>query len=386
MTFDAQLLDDEELIARRDDGHLLWSLAGAGAQVRRAAEVVGEFDLQRLAGAERPRAVLLVGDMPAAGALRVLARILLPAAPTTVWAGPELPRWAGPADALLAATIDGRQPRVVSIIAEAARRGVETCVVAPPRSPAAVAAGRAPVAALDPSINHRAALWAVLTPLLQAADVLGLHPLLDGQLAEIADALDVVAEVCRPASDAFTNPAKALAIELAESVAIVAGGGALAGVAARMFVDALRLLGGSPAVSVTLPDGVSTAMALLTRTTPPTEDDDFFRDRLDEAPTVAPPRLVIIGDDPDSDLDDRALSPRSDAQLHLDELAALRASAALQQVARDCGVRSSVVDLPPGTPLTRLAAAHAFGMFTATYLALGQGIDPSAARPGEVLQ
>jgi hypothetical protein len=47
-------------------------------------------------------------------------------------------------------------------------------------------------------------------------------------------------------------------------------------------------------------------------------------------------------------------------------------------------VRSSVVDLPMGTPLTRLAAAHAFGMFTATYLALGLGIDPSAARPGEV--
>jgi glucose/mannose-6-phosphate isomerase len=381
MTFDLDLLDDNELLERRDEGRLLWSLAGAGAQVRRAAEVADEFGVARLAGAERPRSVLLVGDAPSAGALRVLARMLLAAAPTVVWSGPELPRWAGAADALLAASVDGRHPRVVSIIAEAARRGVETCVVAPARSPAALAAGRAPVAALDATVHHRAALWAVLTPLLQAVDALGLHPLLDGQLAELADALDTVAESCRPSSDTFTNPAKALAGELAETIAVIAGAGALAGIGARLFVDALRLFGGAPAIAVTLPDGAPTAMALLSRDGPRTEDD-FFRDRAEFAPAW-PPRLVIIGDD--SDVEDLALRPRSDAQLQLDELAALRASSALQQVARDAGVVSSVIELPPGTPLTRLGAAQAFGMFTATYLAFGRGIDPSAPRPGEVV-
>ena len=75
----------------------------------------------------------------------------------SVWSGAELPRWAGPADALLAASVDGRHPRVVAIIAEASRRGLEVCVVAPPRSPAALAAGRAPVAALERSVHHRAA-------------------------------------------------------------------------------------------------------------------------------------------------------------------------------------------------------------------------------------
>jgi hypothetical protein len=238
------------------------------------------------------------------------------------------------------------------------------------------------VAALEVTVHRRAATWAVLTPLLQAVDALGLHPLLDGQLAELADALDTVAEACRPSSDAFTNPAKSLAAELAESIPVIAGAGASAGVAARLWVDALRLLGGRPAVSVTLPDGGPTAMALLTSSSA-SEASDFFRDRVDDAPAM-PPRLVVIGDD--SDVEDLELTPRSDAQLQLDELAALRASAALQQVARDAGVRSSVVDLPPGTPLTRLGAAHAFGLFTATYLALGLGIDPSAARPGEFVQ
>jgi hypothetical protein len=384
MSFDHELLESEELLAQRDEGRLLWSLAGAGAQVRRAAEVAGEFGVDRLRGAVQPRAVLLVGDAPSGSALRVLARMLLAAAPTVVWSGPELPRWAGPADVLLAASVDGRHPRVLAIVAEAARRGLESAVVAPLRSPVAVAAGRAPVAALDPNLHPRVALWAVLTPLLQAVDALGLHPLLDGQLTELADALDTIAERCRPASDVFTNPAKALAGELAESIPVIAGAGALAGVGARLFVDALRLLGGAPAVSVTLPDGAPIAMALVARSGAPA-DDDFFRDRVDDGGAPAlPPRLVIIGDD--SDVDDLAFSPRSDAQLQLDELAALKASAALQQVARDAGVRSSVVDLPPGTPLTRLGAAQAFGLFTATYLALGLGIDPSAPRPGEFVR
>ena len=362
MTFDHALLEDGELIERRDEGRLIWALARAGAQVRRAAEVVDEFGIQRLAGAGRPRAVLLVSDAPGAAAMRVLARMLSAAAPTIVWSGPELPRWAGPADALLAASVDGRHPRVVSIIAEAARRGLESCVVAPARSPAALAAGRAPVAALDPSVHHRAALWPVLIPLLQAADVLELQPLLDGQLAELADALDTVAETCRATSDAFTNPAKSLAVELSEAIAVVAGAGALAGVAARLFVDALRLLGGSPAVSVTLPDGTPTAIALLTRSSSRgAAPADFFRDRIDDADSdpIAPPRLIIIGDE--SDVEDLALTPRSDAQLQLDELAALRAADALTQVARDAGVRASTLDLPRGMPLTRLGAAHSFG-------------------------
>ena len=55
MTFDHALLDDGELIERRDEGRLLWSLARAGAQVRHAGEVVDEFGVHRLAGAGRPR-------------------------------------------------------------------------------------------------------------------------------------------------------------------------------------------------------------------------------------------------------------------------------------------------------------------------------------------
>ncbi len=82
-------------------------------------------------------------------------------------------------------------------------------------------------------------------------------------LAAIADALDAAAEAYRPSSDVFTNPAKSLALELGETLPLLVGVGALGALAAAVFADALRLYAGSPAISVTLPDDVATAAALL---------------------------------------------------------------------------------------------------------------------------
>ncbi len=91
---------------------------------------------------------------------------------------------------------------------------------------------------------------------------------------------------------------------------------------------------------------------------------------------------MIIGDD--GDADDPVLGPRSGAEIQLDEVAARRAARALEQIAAENGVRSSRVAVPPGTALARLAAATQFGDFTAAYLALASGLDPSAPRPGEL--
>jgi hypothetical protein len=374
---DELLLDDEQLLLRRDSGRLLWSLAGAGAQVRRAVELAAEFDLDRLAG-ERPRAVLLVGDPPARGALRVLCHLLAPAAPVLVWGGTDLPRWAGPTDALLAAAVDGRHPRLMGIVEQAARRGLLTAVVAPDRSPVAQAAGRSPLARLDNSTHARAALWAVLTPLLQAAVALGIWVPEPGLYVEVAAALDAGAEQSRPGSDPFTNQAKSLAVEFSESLPLVAGAGPLAGVAARLVADGLRLLAGAPAVSVTLPDGMAAASAVLLAASAPaagaTDEDDFFRDRLEQP--VTRPRLVVIGDEADTDA--------AGSQLSVDDRTARRAADALHQLAMAHGARSSTFGTSAGPPLARLAEAWSFGMFTATYLSLGLGQDPSAARPGEL--
>jgi hypothetical protein len=379
MTFDEALLDDVDRLQARDDARLLWSLATAGAQVRRAVETVGDFGIERLRGSEMPRAMLVATDSAPSAASRLITRLSCTRTPALTWHGVELPRWAGPADALLIGSVDGRHPRLAELAAQGDQRGLAMAVVAPPDTEVAAAAGRAPLHELPRDLHPRAARWSVLTPLLQALDVLGVNPIPSGLLIEVADALDEQAELCKPDSDAFVNPAKALAVEFAESTPLIAGAGALAGVAARAISDALQQFAGVTSVSVSLPDGVGRAGSLL-RGAGPVEVDDFFRDRVDEAQSHRP-RLLVVGDD--GTAEDTLLGDRSDAQIQLDEKAARRAARALHELAANLGLRSSSVQVPNGDPLARFAAAAAFGEFTAAYLAFGLGLDPGARGPAE---
>ncbi|HZC71779.1 MAG TPA: hypothetical protein VE442_13890 [Jatrophihabitans sp.] len=379
MSFDEALLEDGERIEQRDEHRLLYALATAGAQVRRAVETVPDFGIERLRGIDMPRALLVATDSAPSAASRLITRLSCTRTPALTWHGVELPRWAGPADALLIGSVDGRHPRLAELAAEGARRGLAMAVVAPADTQVAVAAGRAPVHELPRDIHPRAARWSILAPLLQTLDVLGVNPIPSGLLIEVADALDEKAELCRSDGDAFVNPAKALAIEFADAIPLIAGAGALAGVAARAISDALQQFAGVTSVSVSLPDGVGRAGSLL-RGAGPVPVDDFFRDRIDEATSVRP-RLLVVGDD--GTAEDTLLGERSDAHLQLDEKAARRAACALHDLAANLGLRSSTVDVPNGDPLARFAAAAAFGEYTATYLALGLGLNPGSAGPAE---
>jgi hypothetical protein len=377
--FDESLLDDPERLTQRDEHRLLWSLATAGAQVRRAVETVADFGIERLRGGDLPRAMLVATDSAPSSGSRLITRLSCTRTPALTWHGVELPRWAGPADALLIGSVDGRHPRLATLAAQGAQRGLAMAVVAPAGTEVAVAAGRSPLHELPRDLHPRAARWSVLTPLLQALDVLQVNPIPSGLLIEVADALDEQAELNKVDGDAFVNPAKALAVELAGATPLVAGAGALAGVAARAISDALQQYAGVTSVSVSLPDGVGRAGALL-RGAAPKADDDFFRDRVeDDAP--ARPRLIVVGDD--GSADDMLLGERSDAQIQLDEVAARKAARALHELAANLGIRSSTVRVPQGDPLARFAAAAAFGEFTAAYLALGLGLDPGARNPAE---
>ncbi len=378
--FDEELLDDPQRLAQRDEQGLLWALATAGAQVRRAVETVGDFGVERLRGAQLPRAMLVATDSAPSSGSRLITRLSCTRTPALTWHGVELPHWAGAADALLIGSVDGRHPRLAELTAQGAQRGLAMAVVAPAGTEVAVAAGRAPLHELPRDLHPRAARWSVLTPLLQALDVLGVNPIPSGLLIEVAEALDEKAEACKPDGDAFTNPAKALALEFADSTPLVVGAGALAGVAARAISDALQQFAGVSSVSVSLPDGVGRAGALL-RGAGPASVGDFFRDRVDEPERAVRPRLLVVGDD--GSADDMLLGERSDAQIQLDEVAARRAAAALHELAANLGLRSSSVDVPNGDPLARFAAAAAFGEFTAAYLALGLGLDPGSRGPAE---
>lgn len=379
MSFDETLLGDVERLEQHDEQRLLWKLATAGAQVRRAVDSAGDFGVDALRG-EVPRAMLIATDAPPSAVIRVLTRLGCAVTPTVPWHGVELPKWAGPSDALLIGAVDGRHPRLAELAEQGARRGLAMAVAAPAGSQVAAASGRAPVHELPADLNPRAARWAVLTPLLQALDALEVHAVSPTLLGEVADVLDETAEACRPTGELFTNGAKSLAAEFAESLPLIAGAGPLASVAARATADALQLCAGVLSVAVSLPDGVGRAGALL-RGAGPGETMDIFRDRAEE-PEQRRARLLVIGDD--GSPDDPDLGARTGAQIQLDEVAARRAASALHRLAREFGLRSSSVDVPAGDPLVRFAAAAAFGEFTAAYLALGLGLDPGSANPAEM--
>ena len=231
--------------------------------------------------------MLVATDSAPSAASRLVTRLSCTRTPALTWHGVELPRWAGPADALLIGSVDGRHPRLAELAAQGAQRGLAMAVVAPAGSQVAVAAGRAPLHELPRDLHPRAARWSVLAPLLQTLEVLGVNPISSGLLIEVADALDQQAEACRPTGDAFTNAAKALAVEFADTTPLIAGAGALAGVAARAISDALQQFAGVSSVSVSLPDGVARAGSLL-RGAGPAPVDDFFRDRVEDEVSAPP--------------------------------------------------------------------------------------------------
>jgi glucose/mannose-6-phosphate isomerase len=368
--FDESAIETEESVAARDPSRLVYELATAGAQVR--AEVAKATEAAALADVEPPRAVLVATDRVSEALSGILGHLGADAAAVLPCDTPVLPRWVGAADALLVASSDGRHPRLAALVDQASRRGMIVVVAAPGQSPVA-AAGRAIFH--DVAVTHdRAARWTLMAPLIQAAVDLGVVDAAAAPWDAVADALDEVATACRPGGDPFTNAAKQLAADFAETSPVIAGAGPLAALAARTMASSLALLGCTAAAWFALPEEMAAAGAVLA--TGEEGAQDFFRDRTEDVERR--PRLVVIGED------SRAAQVPSEADGPLGDLAAMRAARALREVAAQAGVRSSFVDVPMGTALARFAAATAFGDFTAAYLGIGLGHDPGAPRPGEL--
>jgi hypothetical protein len=379
------VLDSEAAIAARDPGRLLWTLATAGAQVRAAVSQADGWRTAALSSDDPPRAVLVATDTAADAAAGLLAELGADRSAVIEWIRPGLPRWAGPADVLLAASIDGRHPRIARLVADAQRRGLVVVVVAPDDTPVAAATGRGTHVAIEDPQTRRGALWTLMTPLLLAGAAVGAVDLADAAFDELADALDKVAELARPGSDAFSNATKQLAVELVESEGVIAGIGPFSALAARCFSNSLALFAGVTAVPLALPDDVTRAGALLDiplgGAGGTTEDpDDFFRDRVAVAPRRR--RLIFLSDVAEGEVSVRAEWREivHDELAHAGDLAAI----ALGHLAASRRIIATTVELPARAPLARFAAAVAFGHFTAAYAAIGRDIDPTAARAGEL--
>ncbi|KEG41861.1 SIS domain-containing protein, partial [Streptomyces griseorubens] len=301
---------------------LLGTLAGAGSPVTRLAPT---------------------GVAPAAGALR--------------W---ELPGWAGSVDLLLIATPDGTEPGLSLLAEQAYRRGLTVVAVAPAGTPLAESVSGShglfvpmavapydhdePLAASAPGV-----LWALLTPLLALLDRTGLLTAPPDTLQKVADRLDAVAERCGPAVVTYSNAAKTLAAELADSLPVVWTEGVSAGPAGRRFAAALAELSGTPAVVAELPEALAAHSALLAGPLAAGADpDDFFRDRVEEAPALHA-RVVLLRDRP---------------------LGGLTAAPAARELALTHDTPISELEPEEGGELETLAELIAVTDFAAVYLAL----------------
>lgn len=373
---DESLLDTPEALSEADRRGLLRGAAEAGARVRTAARHATEAGVGDLKPDGRPRAVLIAGpgaaaicvaDLlgtlagPGSPVIRLAPTGVAPAAGALRW---ELPGWAGSVDLLLITTPDGTEPGL-SLLADAAyRRGCTVVAVAPARTPLTEAVEGAhglfvPMATApyeeegqELAASAPGVLWALLTPLLALLDRTGLVTAPPEAVEKIADRLDHIAERCGPAIATYSNPAKTLAAELADTLPVVWTEGVSAGPAGRRFAAALAELAGRPAVVAELPEALAAHGALLAGPLAASADpDDFFRDRVEEAPALHA-RVVLLRDRP---------------------IEGLTAAPTARDLALSHDTPISELEPEPGGELETLAELIAITDFAAVYLALASG-------------
>jgi Bacterial phospho-glucose isomerase C-terminal SIS domain len=386
---DEVLLDDPEALAGSDERGLLRALASAGARVRMAARLAEESGLAALRPDGRPRNILVAGRGPAAGAADLLSAVAGSACPVLalrptqgafsgrgIEARWTLPGWTGPLDLLLIADPDGRDPGLSELVEHAYQRGCTVVAVTEPESRLADAARQArglvlpfapvpyagsraaePVpwgsAAPEPADEDASALWALLVPLLALTDRIGTAVLPPAAVQSAADRLDEMAERCGPATATYQNPAKTLAVELADTLPLLWSEGGASDAIARRFAVCLAERAARPALHATLPEALTEHRALLAGSLARGGDEeDFFRDRIEE-PQALRLRVVLVRD-------------------RDDETAAHDATPA-HQLARDYDTAISEVNATAESPLERVAQMLALTDFATAYLGLTEG-------------
>jgi len=334
--FDEARLDDQQALGTAD--LRLRGLAESGARVRRDlnATIAAVADaVARRDGAGRPRAVIAAGPDS-----RLLRAVLEPTCPVpfVAWPAPSLPGWVGSLDLAVVLAPDGSDLGAASAVAEAGRRGAQVVVAAPAASLVGEHATGRDTTLLPTQTADPLALAVVMLTFL---DQVRLGPATDAEA--VAVALDEVAAACSPYRDLAVNPAKALAIALADTTPVVWGGSTLAARAARRVAEELRRASGRSAIAGDAEHLLPVLEAARPR--------DVFADPFDGGGEPRPSLLIL--DDGD------------DAPLVVDE------RRRLVEVADARGVRVEVVSSEGEAEMARYASLLLHGRYAAEYVRLG---------------
>ncbi|HEY3015650.1 MAG TPA: SIS domain-containing protein [Nocardioides sp.] len=334
--FDESRLDNETVLAGYDG--LLRSLAESGARVRREAGDTESAMATAIARAQdsRPRAVIAAGPDS-----RLLRAVLEPACPVpfVAWPGPALPGWAGSLDLVVMLAPIGSDAAAASAVAEAVRRGCQVVVACPANSMVAEHAAGRDSTILPVTTGDQLATAVVV---LEYLDRVALGPRTDSD--EVAQALDDVALACSPHRDLAVNPAKMLAIALADANPIVWGGSVLAARAARRVAESLRRSAGRGALS----GDAEHLLPVVEAARPRNVFDDPFAE---ESPDSRP--VLVVLDDGAQDTVIREQRGR------------------LQAAAATRGVRVETLNADTGSEVARYASLLLSGTYAAAYLQIG---------------
>jgi hypothetical protein len=257
------------------------------------------------------------------------------------WPGPSLPGWAGALDLVVVLAPEGGDTGSASAVAEAVRRGCQLVVACPPDSLVARHAEGRHTTLLPTSSGDQLATAVVM---LEFLDRLALGPSTDPE--QVAQALDDVAISCSPYRDLAVNPAKMLAIALADSTPLVWGGSVLAARAARRVAESVRRASGRAALAA----DAEHLLPVIAASPPADVFADPFADTGDGDPRR--PVLVVL-DDGSSEASVREQRGR------------------LLAAAQEHRVRVETVASEAGSEVARYAALLATGTYAAAYLGVG---------------
>jgi len=237
---------------------------------------------------------------------------------------------------------DGASAGLMATVHETVRRGAQLLIACPEASLIAEHSGARSTVLLP---------TATADPLAAAIVVLsGLHEMqLGPEVApqSVADAMDQVAEDCSPYADVSENPAKDLALGMADAHPLVWGGSVLAARASRRIAEALRAGSGRAALA-------ADADALLT-VLESVEPRDPFADPFTDGPSADRRPCLIMLDDGNNE----SLIRSDHTRL---------AAAAERNDVRVCPIAHTT-----GSDVERYASLLQTGMFGAVYLSVGLG-------------
>jgi glucose/mannose-6-phosphate isomerase len=335
-------LDDPERFQALDPGKMLDQIDGLPDQLQNAWELGLGLPLPEWEGVRRVVVAGMGGSAIGADLLRAFVEPLA-AVPLDVWRGYDLPAWpSGPETLLVASSHSGNTEETLSAFDLGLKRGVRLLAITR-NGELASRAGNAgvPVWRFEHNGQPRAAVGFSFGLLLAALSRLGLLPDPSIELRSAVQAMKTQQKALRPESPVSANLAKRTAGQLMERWPVIVGGGLLAPVARRWRTQ-ISEVGKAPAQFEELPEADHNMVAGVMR------------------PEALIQRAMIIF------LNARTEHPRLQKRVQ-----------ATRNVMMVEGFNTDVMEAQGETRLAQQWTSLLLGDYTAFYLAMTYGVDPT---------